>query len=490
MKLLAFDYGASSGRGILGLYEDGKLELKEVHRFSNDPVQIGNTLHWDTLRLLHELKQGIVACNNQGNGDLSGIGIDTWGVDFGLIGKKGTLVANPVHYRDDRTKGQMEKAFALSSSEEIYRATGIQFMEINTLYHLMALKEQDPELLEQTECILFTPDMLQYFLTGNKVCEATIASTSQMMDATTGQWATELLEKLGVPTRILLPVTQPLTVTGTLTPAVQKELDVGAVPVIAVGGHDTASAVVSVPAENDNFAYLSSGTWSLMGVELDHPVLTDEAYRVNVTNEGGVNHTTRLLKNIMGLWVLQECKRWWDKHGDPVTFAELETQAREVAPFQFLVNVDSPEFGKPGQMPSKIQDYCRRTGQPVPQTKGEITRCVYESLAMKYRSTFAELESLTGRTIPVLHIVGGGSKDMMLNTMTADALNKPVMAGPNEATAIGNLLCQLMALGTIGSIQEARDVVRRSFPPKSILPQNPKPWDDAYAKYVEIVAKG
>ena len=306
MKLLAFDFGASSGRAVLGLYDGNRLDTDVLWRFSNDPVQVGDTLHWDVLRLLHETKQGLYAAKRAQHADLSGIGIDTWGVDFGLLDRRGVLLSNPVHYRDMRTAGQMDKAATLFSRAEIYGQTGIQFMDINTLYHMMALATDQPELLERADSLLFMPDLMGYFLTGEKTCERTIASTSQMLNPVSGDWARGMLAALGVPTHMLMPVVDPLRKLGRLSAQVQEELGLHGVPVLSVGGHDTASAVVAVPAEGEDFAYLSSGTWSLMGVELQAPILTEQAFRLNVTNEGGVNRTTRLLKNIMGLWILQE----------------------------------------------------------------------------------------------------------------------------------------------------------------------------------------
>ena len=489
MKLLAYDFGASSGRAVLGRYNGNSLETEVLWRFSNDPVQVGDTLHWDTLRLLHETKQGLYAAQRAGHGDLSGIGIDTWGVDFGLLDKRGALLGNPVHYRDMRTLGKMAKAISVATKETIYAQTGIQFMEINTLYHLMALAESWPELLEQAETLLFTPDLMGYFLTGEKVCERTIASTSQMLNPVTGEWAFELLKSLGVPTHMLLKVTEPLRKNGILTHQIQSELNIGPIPVLSVGGHDTASAVVAVPAQGTDFAYLSSGTWSLMGVELPAPILSETAFRMNVTNEGGVNRTTRLLKNIMGLWILQECKREWDRKGEVISFDDLAVAAEKEPAFRCLIDPDAPEFGKPGHMTDKIRDFCVRTGQQAPETKGSVARCILESLAMKYRKTFGELETLTGKRIPVLHVVGGGSRDTLLNRFTADALNRPVLAGPSEATALGNLAGQLVALGELSGLQEARALIRRTVEPVTVLPEHPSVWDEGYAMFEAILEK-
>jgi rhamnulokinase len=489
MKLLAYDFGASSGRAVLGLYDGNRLDTEVLWRFTNDPVQVGQTLHWDVLRLLHETKQGLYAAKRVDHADLSGIGIDTWGVDFGLLDKRGMLLGNPVHYRDMRTAGRMAEAERRWPKADIYARTGIQFMDINTLYHLMALATDDPDQLERAETLLFTPDLMGYFLTGGKTCERTIASTSQMLNPVTGDWARDMLEALGVPTHMLLPVTDPLRRLGGLTPQVCEELGVGAIPVLSVGGHDTASAVVAVPAETADFAYLSSGTWSLMGVELPAPILTEQAFRLNVTNEGGVNRTTRLLKNIMGLWILQECKRDWDRRGEVVSFDELAAAAEREPAFACLIDPDAPEFGKPGHMEQKIRDYCAGTGQAVPQSKGAVVRCILESLAMKYRKTFVELESLTGKQIPILHVVGGGSRDALLNQFTADALNRPVMTGPSEATALGNLAGQLMALGEVAGLSQARDLIRNSVETGMVTPRNAAAWDTGYEKFERVLRK-
>jgi len=487
MKCIAFDFGASSGRAILGHYDGESLKTEVLWRFSNDPVQAGATLHWDILRLLHETKQGLYAAKREGHMNISGIGIDTWGIDFGLLDHRGALLSNPVHYRDMRTLGYMNKAAEKVSRKNIYEQTGNQFMEINTLYHMMAIAEKTPELLERAKTLLFTPDLMGYFLTGEMVCERTIASTSQMLNPITGDWAYSMLQQLSIPSHMLLPVTDPLKRNGILTKEVQEELGFGAVPVLSIGGHDTASAVVSVPADGENFAYLSSGTWSLMGVELDAPILSDMAYSMNVTNEGGVNKTTRLLKNIMGLWILQECKREWDRLVETESYDQLAAMAEQEPAFRSLVDPDSAEFGKPGHMGDKIKDFCAHTHQPIPESKGAIVRCILESLAMKYRKTFIELETITGKTIPVLHVVGGGSRDTLLNQFTADALNRPVMTGPSEATALGNLVGQLMVLGEVNGMSEARALIRRSVEPQCVMPKNTSAWHDGYEKFLKIL---
>jgi len=489
LKLLAFDYGASSGRAILGKFDGEKLALDEVHRFSNDPVMIRGSLYWDILRLFHEMKQAILKCVKNGDKDIAGIGTDTWGVDFGLIGANGELLGNPFHYRDSRTEGMIEKACETVPKRDIYNRTGIAFQKFNTLYQLLSMKLNNSPILEKASSLLFTPDLLNYFLTGEKTTEFTIASTSQMLEAGGRGWAVSMLEKLGIPCNILLDIIDPGTVIGRVDGKICEELNAEPAPVIAVAGHDTGSAVISVPAEGERHAYLSSGTWSLLGVELNEPVINDSTYSMNYTNEGGYGRTTRLLKNIMGLWIYQECKRAWDKQGEAHSFDELEDMALKAGPSGSFIDPDDDLFYSPGHMPEKIAEYCRNTGQPVPDGKAQIVRCVMESLALKYRMALQGLEDILGYAIPALHIVGGGSRNAMLNGFTAGAIGKPVIAGPVEATAAGNLACQLLALGEISGIKEARQLIRRSFPVRVHEPCDKGKWDEAYGKFKEILNK-
>lgn len=487
LKLLAFDYGASSGRGILGSFDGEKLQLEEVHRFSNDPVTINGTFYWDVLRLFHEMKQGIIKCVKSGNSNISGIGVDTWGVDFGLLGSSGELLGNPVHYRDSRTEGMIEEAGKVVPRREIYRQTGTAFQKFNTLYQLLSMKLANSPVLEKASTMLFMPDLLNYFLTGEKVTEFTIASTAQMLEAGSGDWAWGLLDKLGIPAHLFTGIVNPGKPVGRLCKAISDELGVGGIPVIAVAEHDTGSAVISVPAVSGKYAYLSSGTWSLLGVESDVPVINDTTYKLNYTNEGGFNRTIRLLKNIMGLWVYQECKRTWDKEGEVLSFDELEQKASESAPFVSLIDPDDDLFYSPGHMPEKVREFCRRTGQEVPDSKAAVVRCVMESLALKYRLALEGLEEIVGYGIPVLHIVGGGSKNIMLSQFTANAIGRPVITGPVEATATGNLACQLIALGEVAGLNEAREVVRRSFPTREYEPVDCEKWSEAYERFKKIV---
>lgn len=486
MKILAFDYGASSGRAILGEFDGKKLSLKETHRFGSDPVMLGSTFTWDFLRLYHELKKGILNTAAGGDRDIVSIGIDTWGVDFGLLSKNGQLLGNPVHYRDTRTDGMIEKASRIVSQKEIYETTGIAFQKFNSLYQLLAMKESGDPLLDAADTFLFVPDLFNYFLTGEKFCEYTITSTSQLYDPRKGQWAYGMLEKFGLRTDIFPQVIPAGTRVGNLTKDVCDEVGIDAVPVIAVAEHDTGSAVVSVPFSEKGAAYLSSGTWSLLGVELDTPIINDTVRELNYTNEGGINNNVRLLKNIMGLWINQECKRYWEKIGEKLSFDEIDAGAMAAKHFVSVIDVDDPSFFEPHNMPIKIQEYCKKTGQHVPETKGEITRVVMESLALKYRQAIEGLEEIVGHRIPALHIVGGGCKNKILSQFTANAINCPVIAGPIEATAIGNLSCQLISLGEVANLGQAREVVRNSFPLEEYVPQDVAEWDAAYEKLLKL----
>ncbi len=491
-KVLAFDYGASSGRAVLGSYDGSRLELSEIHRFANEPVLLGRSFYWDTLRLYHELKQGLLKCVKEVGADISGIGIDTWGVDFGLLGTSGELLGMPYHYRDERTDGVIEKSAAYMPLREIFRETGIQFMKFNSLFQLLSMKLAGSPALEAADRLLFMPDLFAYFLTGEKVSEYTIASTSQLVNAERGEWSDAVISAMGFKRSMFANIIQPGTITGKISGLVAEDLGIPAIPVIAVAEHDTGSAVISVPADtaaNNRYAYLSSGTWSLLGVESEKPVINDATYKFNYTNEGGFNRTIRLLKNIMGLWIHQECKRAWDKEGDVRSFDELEDMACEAAPFKAFIDVDDGIFFTPGHMPDKIAEYCRKTGQEVPSNKGETVRCVMESLALKYRSAIEDLEKIVGYRLPVLHIVGGGSKNLLLCRYAADALARPVITGPVEATSLGNIVCQLIALGELAGISEARALIRSSFPTGEYMPHDTAAWDEAYGRYNQYMNK-
>ena len=444
---------------------------------------------WDVPRLFFEMKQALNKASKEGL-RVDAIGIDTWGVDFGLLDKNGHLVGLPVHYRDRRTDGVMEKAFAVMPREELFRHTGIAFNQYNTLYQLYAMKLEGDPTLEAAEHLLMTPDLLAYLLTGKMGAEYTIASTSQLLDPFRRDWDFDLIDRFGLPRRIFAPIQMPGTVRGTLLPSIAKECGVSEIPVIAVTSHDTASAVAAIPVSDPDFAYISSGTWSLLGAELSTPLCEPGVMNANYTNEGGVGGSIRLLKNIMGLWIIQECKREWDRRSDAVSFSQIVEMAEKAEPFIAFIDVDDPCFLAPNDMPARIQEYCRRTGQRVPASRGEIARVVYENLALKYRWAIERLENdMLKKRVNVLHIVGGGSNNEMLNRFTADAIDRAVVAGPDEGTAIGNVLVQAMGLGVLKDVSALRRVVGASFPTRRLEPENVRAWNAAYAKYLEMVER-
>jgi len=487
-KVLAFDFGASSGRAMLGTFDGEKISLQEIHRFSNDPIMVSGSFHWDILRLFFEIKQGILKCIHSGNADISAIGIDTWGVDFGLLDCNGKLIGNPYHYRDSRTNGMIEKACEMVGKEFIFNQTGTQIIWFNTVYQLLSMQQSGDASLPTANTMLFTPDLFNYFLTGQKVTERTIASTSQIYNPTTKDWAFELIDKLNIPRALLTNIVDSGTVVGTLTKEISEELDAPQVKVIAVASHDTASAVVSVPAvENEDYAYISSGTWSLMGIESDEPIINEKSYQHNFTNEIGHNGKVRFLKNIMGLWIVQECKRQWEREGETVSFAELEGDAMAATPFESFIDPDNEVFATPGNMPRRIKEFCQKTGQKVPQTKGEIMRCVYQSLALKYKYVILALEDILDKSLSTIHIVGGGIKDTTLCRFASDATNKKIIAGPVEATAIGNICVQLITLGEIADIKSAREIIANSFEQTVYSPVNSDLWDEAYEKFIKFI---
>ncbi len=489
-KFLAFDFGASSGRAMLAKFDGEKIVLEEKHRFSNDPVSVNGALYWDVLRLFHEIKQGILKCANSGDRDIDAIGVDTWGVDFGLLDKNDKLIGNPYHYRDTRTDGMYDEAFKRVPKEEIFKSTGIAFNWFNTVFQMLSMRVNNDEELDRAKTLLFMPDLFNYFLTGVKKTEYTVASTSQMFDSTKFDWAYDMLKKLDIPTDIFTEMIYPGEKVGTLKKELAQELGVGEIPVIAVASHDTGSAVASVPVvDKKDFIYISSGTWSLMGVELDEPNISDGALKYNFTNEGGVNKTIRFLKNIMGLWLIQESRRQWDREGELLSFDELEQQANAAEPFASLIDPDYEEFQTPGNMPERIREYCRRTGQKVPETKGAVVRCIAESLAFRYRYTIEGMEAVTGNKYDTVHIVGGGIKDKMICRFTANATKRTVEAGPVEATSIGNVVVQAMSLGAIKDLNEARKVIKNSFDIASYKPENSDVWDNAYEKWKSICIK-
>ena len=484
-RVLAFDFGASSGRAILGTFDGERIRMEEIHRFSNDPVNVRGVFHWDVLRLFHEIKQGITKAVHAGGFDA--IGIDTWGVDFGLIDRKGHLLNNPVHYRDTRTVGMMDKVFETIPKEELYSRTGIQFAAFNTIFQLAYLQQNEPELLTQADKLLLMPDLFAYFLTGVTRAEYSEVSTTQCLDPKTGDWAYDLLDRLHIPRRLFPPIVDAGDTYGMLSDEICEELGAPKVPVIAVATHDTGSAVVAVPSQKKDFIFISCGTWSLFGTELQAPVINETSFRFNLTNEGGFGRTTRFLKNIMGLWLIQESRRQWIREGEEVTFADLEREALASEPFRCFINPDDDSFVSPGNLPKRVQEFCKRTGQYVPQTRGEIMRCIYESLAMKYRYTFHAIREVTGLAYHTIHMIGGGTKDRLLCQMAADACATPVIAGPIEATATGNIAVQLIALGEIAGLPEARQVIAASEEPKYYEPVNTAAYDAAYARFEKLL---
>jgi rhamnulokinase len=476
---LAVDLGAGSGRVVAGIYDGARLELKEINRFANDPVKKDDGWHWQLESLMAGIQEGIGAAVREYGDEVVTLGVDTWGVDYGLIDAEGNLLAAPFQYRDTRTDGMMEEAYRRMPKAEIYQRTGIQFMFFNTIYQLLAEAHSSAQRLEKADRLLFMPDLINYFLTGRKTIERSIASTSQLLDARTQNWDRDLLKAMGLPERIFGELIDAGEVLGELKPELARTLGNTRLKVIAPGSHDTASAVVGVPAEDEEPVFLSSGTWSLIGRELKKPVITDASFQVSFSNEGGVQGTTRFLKNIAGMWLLQECKRTWDAAGSSLSFGDLVTEAEKAEPFRSLIDPDVAEFQAPENMPEAIAEYCRKTGQPVPQTPGQFTRAILESLALKYRKMKELLEALTGQRVEKIHIVGGGSQNRLLNRFAADATGCQIVAGPVEATSAGNIVMQLIALGQLKSLSEGRALIRRSFATEEYFPENTAAWAEA-----------
>ena len=486
LKMLAIDLGASSGRGIVGSFNGKTLSLRENHRFSNDPVTLNGRLHWDILRIFHEIKQSITKTVLEGD-NVSSIGIDTWGVDYALLDKHGRMLSNPVHYRDTRNDGVQKKINRIVPAQELYAVAGIQDLNFNTVYQLFTDKEESPEKWELADRMLNIPDLLNYFLTGVMANEYTILSTGALLDAKKRAYAFDLLDRLGISREIFGEIVQPGTVLGGLLPQVLGETGKTDAKVMTVASHDTASAVLAVPTQEEDFIYISSGTWSLMGTELKEPLINDRSMNANFTNEGGALGTVRFLKNIMGLWIIQESRRQWKREGKDYSFAQMEAWAKEATAFRSIINVDHPSFSTPGNMPEKIRDYCRMTGQPIPETVGEVVRCIYESLALKYRHVAQLIQEMMGKQAKVIHVVGGGTKDGFLSQMTADACGIPVAAGPEEATAIGNLMMQAIAAGEVANIKQAREIISASFDLKHYTPTADRAaWDEAYGKFCTL----
>ena len=486
---LAVDLGAESGRVMAGRFDGQHVSLHEIHRFSNGPVRLGGTLRWNLIGLWTEIQNGLREAGTRYGASVSSVGVDTWGVDFVLMNRNDEILGQPWNYRDSRTDGMMAKAMQRISRAEIFARTGLQFLPFNSLYQMMAMCERDPELVEQAAKFLMVPDFFNWCLCGSRVVEFTNATTTQMLNAQTRGWAVELLRKLEIPAEMFPEIVLPGTQLGNLRREVAEYTGLTDVKVVAPATHDTGSAVAAVPTShtgNPDWAYISSGTWSLMGVEVQNAILSEKALERNVTNEGGIDGTYRLLKNIMGLWLVQRCKVAFEDRGLKADYAELTRKAAGAAPFRSLVDPDRPEFLRPADMTEAIAAECRRAGQPVPEDEGQFVRCALESLAMKYRMVLMWLEELTGVSVKVIHVVGGGAQNALLNQFTADACNVPVVAGPVEATALGNVLAQAMSAGDIASLSEIREVVRRSESLTEFRPKNSEVWNDAWERFRRI----
>lgn len=491
LSMIAFDLGASNGRALLGRFDGNRLTVEELYRFANEPVYVVGSLYWDILRLYHEVQQGIRAAFSRTR-QLECLGIDSWGVDYGLLDGQGRLLANPYHYRDNRTRLGEERAFSKVSKRDIYYRTGISFEKFNTMFQLVAEKECG-DALERAKTLLFISDLLGYFLTGEINTDSTMASTSQLVDVRTRMWSQELLTALGIPERVFPAIVAPGTIKGRIRPAVDESRAVG-LPVVTVAGHDTASALAAVPVIvsagggcGTNAAFLSSGTWSLMGVEVDEPIINDQTFRLNYSNEKTLGGYT-LLRNIVGGWLIQGCKQQWEEEdGRGLSYEEIAFAAQEAPPFLAFVDPNAAMFYSPGSMPAKIVAYCRETGQALPDTRGAIARCIYESLAMTYRKCFFEIEAILGKALDTLYIIGGGANNAMVNQFTANALGRPVVCGPVEATAIGNLLTQALALGELGGLAQLREVVYRSFASTTYLPKDIGHWEEQYHRFTSLL---
>jgi len=485
-NFLAFDLGASSGRAILGTISDNKLSLKEIHRFDNQMVEINGSFYWNIFSLFGELKTGLKKCIHDFGIQPESVGVDTWGVDIALLDRNGMIVGLPYAYRDPRTDTAMEEVFKIIPKKELYLMTGIQLMQFNTLFQLYAYKRDSSPLLEITTDILFMPDALGYLFSGVKKNEFSIASTSQFLKPGKLEYEQKLFDAIDFDINLMQELVLPGTILGTIKPDIQKETGSAPIPVVAVAAHDTASAIASVPATGRNWAYISSGTWSLMGIESDHPLISEEIQKLNFTNEGGVEGTTRFLKNIMGLWLLQECRRTWSAEHD-YSWPEMVEMSLNAQPFKCLIDPDAREFLNPGDMPAAIAAFCAKTGQPEPETHGEVIRTIFESLALKYRATLDSIREVSTNEIEKIHIIGGGANNELLCQYAANATNLQVYAGPTEATAIGNIMMQAKALGDVSSLGEIRQMVFNSFETKIFYPQDANTWNAEYQRFKNLI---
>jgi len=487
VNFLAVDLGAASGRVLLGRWDGNRIGLNELHRFPNGPVTIRGHQHWDVLRLWTEIKAGIARYAQQHGSPLLGIGVDTWGVDFALLDSRGNLVGNPYHYRDSRTDGIMESAFQKMSREQIFKQTGNQLIQFNTLFQLFSMAQKNDPQLEMAHTLLMMPDLFHYWLTGRQATEFTIATTTQMYDIRRRYWATQVLTELEIPTGLAPSVVFPGTILGQLPQQLIEDTDLSQpVHVITPAGHDTSNAIAAIPGLDYQSVYISSGTWSLMGVEIPEPIINDQTLALNFTNEGGIDNKINLLKILTGLWLLQESRRQWRRKGSDYTWQELLALGEQAEPFQCLVDPDSPDFLNPTDMNEAIGSFCRRTGQPEPDGVGAVVRCCLESLAFNYRKTLEDLESVMGRQLDVIRIVGGGSQNGLLSQFTADVCQRLVITGPVEATALGNILLQVIATGHLPDIEAGRQVLAASIEQQEFEPSSTEDWQEAYGRFKKL----
>lgn len=494
-NFLAADLGASNGRVLLGRWDGNRFALEVLHRFDNGPTNVLGRLYWDVLTLWREVKAGMMRYAATHTAPLAGIGIDTWGVDYGLLDAAGRLLGNPVHYRDSRTQGMVDHLFTHIPRSELFEATGIQFLELNTLFQLYSMRVQGDPQLDAAHRLLMMPDLFHYWLSGEQVAEYTIASTTQMLLARERRWATDLLGRLNLPSGILPPIVQPGTVIGPLLAPLADELGIApGAPIVACAAHDTGSAVAAIPALDEHSVYLSSGTWSLMGLEVRQPIINAKMLDLNFTNEGGVDGTIRLLKNISGLWLLQESRRQWEREGQTFTWDALLLEAQKATPFRSIINSDAPDFNTPASMVDAIRAFCRRSGQPEPQTPGEVVRCCLESLALRYRWVVEALEEILasaglshGRHLDTIRVVGGGSQNRLLNQLTADACGRTVVTGPVEAAALGVIMMQAVATGHLANVAEGRAAIAASITQETFTPRAQAGWDEAYARFLRMI---
>jgi rhamnulokinase len=486
---LGVDLGAESGRVMAGLFDGNTMQLEELHRFPNGPVSLNNTLRWDVLRLWSEISKGLSAAAEKYGDRIVSVGVDTWGVDYVLFSENFEILGQPYHYRDARTQGMLEEAYQRVPKEDIFAESGLQFLELNTLYQLLALQKENPDVLGAAQHLLLMPDFFHWCLSGANTAEFTEATTSQCFHPEKKTWAYDLLKRFDLPTHIFPEVVNPGTKIGTLLPSVSTETGLSQINVVAPASHDTGSAVAAVPTKNTgtpSWAYISSGTWSLVGVEIQDAIFNQKALELNFTNEGGVDGTYRFLKNIMGLWLVQRCKRDFEKQGNTLDYSQLTQMAADAQPFRSILNPDDASFLNPPDMTEAIREYCKNSNQPIPETEGQFVRCSLESLALKYDEVLKSVEDLTGTPIEVIHLVGGGSQNKLLNQLTANACNKPVITGPIEATVFGNLLVQARASGEVGSLSDIRNIVRQSTSVEEFLPQASDDWNEAKSKFAEL----